>query len=436
MNSTPMWTVSDVPPPASPDGTAEMMIQAPNGTIPRKGASVTRSTVILLAMATLAPRCLSADVVLDESGEFTVDSQNEVIQLDFTIDDVEKALELDTKVTLTAGKVNGRIIAPDGKTLSDHGTTGSMTIGGQPVRLHGRTGDFQVQVVPQDALGSWSVRVALTPAPPPVTLSVVAIVPGVGMMLVGVVAVLWWRQRSGAEWRWFWMGAAVWTVGVVLKFAWAIPLNAPILAAIEAVVPHNAYLILGGIYIGLLTGVFEIGITLLAALIWKNMSRNAASGVAVAVGAGAFEAILLGVIAAAINVAALMVGGEFAEQVHRDTASSAGPTSLIWLVGPIERVIAVLCHVSSRALVLLGVARGRWRWPFFWGFMIMTALDSVAGYAHLAGLPGKVSAWWIELALAPAALASVPVIVWCIRSWPGQGITAPDESAGGASRGS
>ena len=101
----------------------------------------------------------------------------------------------------------------------------------------------------------------------------------------------------------------------------------------------------------------------------------------------------------------------------------AGPTPakttpLLWLVGPVERVIAILCHTSSRALVLLGVARGRWFWPFSGGFLIMTAIDAVASYVHLAGLMGQVSVWWIELALAPAALLSIPILVWCIRKWP------------------
>jgi hypothetical protein len=99
---------------------------------------------------------------------------------------------------------------------------------------------------------------------------------------------------------------------------------------------------------------------------------------------------------------------------------------VLWLVGPVERLICVLCHTSSRALVLLGVARGRWGWPFFWGFLILTAIDSVAGYAHLTGILGKTSVWWIELAIAPAAVVSIPVLIWCVRNWPETAEAAPD----------
>jgi uncharacterized membrane protein YhfC len=387
--------------------------------------------VIPVVIVALVPQCLHAEVVLDESGEFTADSQSETTQLTVEVHDTDKILVLDTKVVLTEGKANVRVVAPDGKTITDHGTSGSMSIGDQLIKTDGRTGIFEVHIVPEKALGTWTVRVSVRDASSPSSSQWAAyLAPGVVMTLVGIIAVLAWRWRSGANWRWFWAGAAVWTVGVALKFAWAIPLNAPILAAIEAVVPHDLYLVLGGIYIGLLTGVFEIGITLLAAIFWKKMSQDATRGVAVGVGAGAFEAILLGIVATSAVVLALAFGGEFRERVIQAIARNAGSTSLIWLVGPVERVIVILCHVSSRALVLLGVARGRWRWPFLWGFLILTAIDSVAGYAFLAGMLGDISTWWIELTIAPAALVSVPAIVWCVRSWPEPPPSEQDQTVG------
>jgi len=45
-------------------------------------------------------------------------------------------------------------------------------------------------------------------------------------------------------------------------------------------------------------------------------------------------------------------------------------------------------------------------------------LDAIAGYAHLAGLVNRISAWWIELALLPVAVVAVPIIGWCRRHWP------------------
>jgi hypothetical protein len=83
----------------------------------------------------------------------------------------------------------------------------------------------------------------------------------------------------------------------------------------------------------------------------------------------------------------------------------------------VERITAILCHASTRALVLLGVSKKRYM-LVFWGFLIFTLLDGVAGGVHVAGLMGKISVWWIELAILPFAAVSVPVLVWCYRRWP------------------
>ena len=98
-----------------------------------------------------------------------------------------------------------------------------------------------------------------------------------------------------------------------------------------------------------------------------------------------------------------------------------------WLAGPVERVIAILCHTSSRALVLLSVARRRW--AFFWyGFGIMTAIDAVGGAAHLSGALGRFSVWWLEAAIAPFAALSILVIAWCLRHWPPQTPPGPEQA--------
>jgi hypothetical protein len=48
-----------------------------------------------------------------------------------------------------------------------------------------------------------------------------------------------------------------------------------------------------------------------------------------------------------------------AEGISEQLGKAIVLTPLFWLVGPVERVIAILCHASSRALILLGTARQR-----------------------------------------------------------------------------
>ena len=104
------------------------------------------------------------------------------------------------------------------------------------------------------------------------------------------------------------------------------------------------------------------------------------------------------------------------EEGLRELEATAAVTPLLWLLGSVERVIAILCHASSRALILLGVAKRKYL-LVFWGFLIFTLLDGIASGFDVAGLIGKISMWWIELALAPVALVSILVLAWCYKRW-------------------
>jgi hypothetical protein len=381
------------------------------------------SLLLLFALAVAPAPAGAADLPLEASGRFGPGPQSEPTRLSFEVRDGAQVVVLNTFVAVQQGNVTVRVTAPGGATVFEATTTGEMKIDGQALRTSGTPGPYGVEVVPQEAVGTWTVRVEARPGLREVYLTLVA---AACMVAVGVAAVLGWRLYSGVPWRWFWAGAVVWAVGVALKFAWALPLNTPVLAWFKAVLPAAAFLPASSVYVGLLTGVFEVGITLAAALLFRGMCASAARGVAVGVGAGAVEAVLLGLATTIAPLVALAGTGEAQEASLRAITAGTGATPLFWLAGPAERVIAVLCHTTSRALVLLGVARGRWTWLFAAGFLLLSAVDVVAGYVHLAGALGRVSTWWIELALTPAALVSIPVLVACVRRWPAP--STPQES--------
>jgi len=234
-------------------------------------------------------------------------------------------------------------------------------------------------------------------------------------MLVAVAAVVYWRRLTRVPYRWFWIGAALWTVAVVIKFAIAIPTNGPIFKYLGTALTYPAYLVVGGLFGGLESSLTEIGLTWIAVLIWRQLGRDADRAIGIGVGAGAFEAFLLGLLAA-IGIAVALAGIEKTEPVREQIDFVAKTNPLFWLIGTAERMIAILCHASTRALVLLGVVYHR-PWMVFWGFAIFTILDGIATAAHLTGKLGTFSMWWIELAILPMALASIPILRWCDASW-------------------
>jgi hypothetical protein len=249
------------------------------------------------------------------------------------------------------------------------------------------------------------------------------------MMLVAVVAVWYWHRVAGVSARWYGIGAGLWTVAVLVKVLIGFVSNPIVIGFLKSRLPHALFVAAGGFYLGVESSVCEIGLTLLAGLLWKELGRDARRAIATGVGAGAFEALLLG-IAATAGVVAWLAGAPGTEGLGGELQKAA-TTSLFWLLGPVERVTAIICHASSRGLVLLGVRYGRAAMIAL-GFLIFTMLDGVAGAVILSGLMGAISSWWFELAFSVFALVSLPLLSWMFRRW-GDAAAAEYAEAEGAS---
>jgi len=335
---------------------------------------------------------------LDESREFVGPPQSTTERFTFTLEKDGPYPHYDLAVKMKQGRADLRIFNPADQQLQAVGGQ-SYTVQG-PIRNATRPGAYRVELTTTQAIGEWHLRIYGGPAP-----SKASVGPGVAaagsMMLVAVASVWFWRRRTKVAWRWFWAGAAVWSVAVAAKVALAIPFHQPILDLLKASFPHWGYLTAGSLYGGLMTGITEVLFTFLAALIWRQMAATAARGVAIGVGAGAFEAALL-VIPVAVQI--------FVKSADALTWSVA-------LAPAVERLFAILCHVASRALVLLAVARRRLL--LFWcGFLLLSAVDAVATLLHLTGQVGRLSPWVVEASFAPLGLLSIPITIWCIRQWP------------------
>jgi uncharacterized membrane protein YhfC len=317
----------------------------------------------------------------------------------FTFDEDDAYPHFNLTIHMSQGRADLRILDPTGHTLQRLGAE-DCEIKFQPIAGATSPGTYTLEVTTTRAVGEWHVRVRGGPTPPKITPGP-ALASAAGMMLVAVAIVWFWRKRTGIPWRWFWVGALLWTVAVAVKFGIAIPLNGPLLTGLKSLLPDWGYLSVGTIYGGVMTGITEVLFTFIAAMIWPRMAAAPQRAVAVGVGAGAFEAALLAIVAA---TAAFIAG--------------AGPTAWLGALVPVvERLIAILCHVASRVLALMAVASRRWM-LFLYGFLLLSGIDAVAMYLHLSGKVSTISFWAAEAMLAPFALASIPITRWCIRHWP------------------
>ena len=226
----------------------------------------------------------------------------------------------------------------------------------------------------------------------------VLVLSGMLMMSVATASVSLWQYWTSTGRKWFLFGAFLWFVGVACKLVWAQLFNGPILGWLIDNTPIQVFLTLGSLYIGTLTGVFEIGMTAALAMLWKRSFEDFEKAVAVGIGAGAIEAYLIGAFV-------LFVG------------PSLSRTPFLWLVGPVERVMAILCHAASRTLVLLALRTGQ-RKHFWTAFWLMSLLDTVAAFFHLSGMIDEISPWLLELCFLPFAIFSLILLDRCHKSWP------------------
>jgi len=328
------------------------------------------------------------------------DPVTDVQQVPFEVRDSGVELKYQMDVKLQAGQVRIRLIRPGGGTITE-ASGGTFTLAGPKDDEQFLAGRYLIEVQSEQAIGTWTVAIHDKNYSP--RLSSSALITGKLMVLVGVLAVWSWGRRSHVPWLYFVIGAAIWGVGVVLKFGWALPFNESIFRAINESLPRYVTLAVGALYVGLLTGVFEIGVTVVAARRWPRLSHGSERGIAVGIGAGAAEAIILGML---VSLSSFV----------KPEAAMAGPLSLA-LLPVAERFLALLCHASSRALVFFAVATHRWRWAVG-GFVLLTGVDTVAGAFLLSKEWAAMSPWLVEIALIPFGLVSIALLVIVAKRWP------------------
>jgi len=230
---------------------------------------------------------------------------------------------------------------------------------------------------------------------------------GAGMMAVAVVAVVYWKIRSGILWRLFLWGALAWTVGVGLKAAAAAPM-VMLIPALRNHLPKYASEPILWLYVGLLTGIFECGATLCFAYIRRIRTANWKQVVGFGLGFGAFEALLVGLASFVLVLAVVLIPDKLpAEMLEK--AGSGSDSPLVIPAPIVERITAIFLHAFSCVLIVYAVRTKQWRW--FWvAFWYKTAVDAIAGLMHLENLLQDISTlgtWVVEMIFLPFGIVGL-----------------------------
>ena len=241
----------------------------------------------------------------------------------------------------------------------------------------------------------------------PAAVPALALLGGIGMILValGFAAYAGLRQLG---WGALALGALAWGVTVALKFAWAIPFNPPIYTALDQMVPSH-YLTLFALYVGALTGIFEVGLVALL-LNYTRLGKAAWPRVlAFGIGFGAIEALLFGVSSLSSVLAAMVIS--MTNPPAPEVAARLG--NILWVLAPVvERLGAIFIHMCANVLIFYAVNTRQARW-FWLAFAYKTAVDAAAAVCvHIHGVDTLVHVWTFEAILLLFGLAGWLGLRW------------------------
>ena len=232
------------------------------------------------------------------------------------------------------------------------------------------------------------------------------------MILMPILMGRWIRRRRGAGWGLFGIGA----VTFVLSQVGHIPFNWLILQKLEWIKGEN--LIVLTLFLGISSGAFEEVARYLAYRFWAREARSWGRGLMLGAGHGGIEAIFLGVIGL-LNLTVLLgldngyFQGLLASMpedqlylVDNQISALFDVPPMLALLGAVERLFALLLHLSASLLVMQVFVRKQLRWLG----------ASVGWHAVFNGVAVYVATVWgavpAELALGLLSLVSLGLIFW------------------------
>jgi uncharacterized membrane protein YhfC len=231
---------------------------------------------------------------------------------------------------------------------------------------------------------------------------------GLGMIAVALIAVFFWQpSKRSMLLRFFLLGALAWIVGVSLKIAWAIPTNSTVRSSCDSIFGAGPGVLIYSLYIGLLTGVFECGVTYLFSSKTRLKKSEWQECVAFGIGFGAIESFLLGLVDL-VSIVVVICFFDFIPSSVR--ANLVGRYSELWTIPvPIlERASTLLIHVYASVLILYGVRVCQNRW-FWYSFFFKTGIDAFACWSVIIWKIKVTTSAYLqfELIIFLVALASV-----------------------------
>lgn len=238
------------------------------------------------------------------------------------------------------------------------------------------------------------------------------LITSVAMLVIVFLLILLWKKQTRGLLSWVGVGCIVWIVAVLLKATIAFSLNEHIFKYLKSLLSNSGYVIVGSIWLGLLTGITEISIGYLVAKNRKYISFQQGSGYGL--GFGVIEASLMAIGFAILVLIQVYMPGNLPNDVlgliQNISWDTVGTVNL-------ERFLAFIIHITCGILIVYSLSSKKLF--YFWiAFVFKSTVDAVAGSLHLAGVATKWSPWLIDVLFIPFAIFGVWISINLFRKWP------------------
>ncbi len=324
-------------------------------------------------------------------------------KFEISVTEAGDPIGLDFRGTLVQGSLQLQLVNADNETTWEIKVTSAGPFAINTVIKPDEIGDYELVLSWPDAVQAtynlrWQQGKIDVPAIRPI-----ALLPGIGMIVVALGYVIYTAVRR-LGWGYLGLGALSWIVAVILKFAWAIPANAPVYEALTGALPETLAEILFYVYVGLLTGVFEVALVWLALRNTKYGKVPWQQALSFGIGFGAMEALLLG--ASGLANAVIAIRSPEALPLAALEQIAQTNNALFGLAPVSERFFTVLIHTLTNVLLFDAVVREDPR-GFWIGFAYKSGIDVVAAFAQFWGIDTVGRIWLIEAIVA----------LWGIAGW-------------------
>ena len=213
--------------------------------------------------------------------------------------------------------------------------------------------------------------------------SVLSVLPGLGMVLAGVLSILW-SIDYGARVFLIFLGILAWIVSVGLKVAWAASTNKRIKGYLEKKFSPRISGPIIWAYIGLLTGIFECCIILLFVILipsFSNVDWPVTIGFGIAFGAA--ESIILGLISLLHSLYYLAKPSATSQKDEQEVWQKTRKYPFTTISVPIiERIAAIPIHVFTTALIIIAFQQNSY-YLFWISFFFKSVVDLIAAWSNL-----------------------------------------------------